>query len=143
MSIEDVNSTEGSSANKLLRIGLWIVQSALFVTFVMSGYLKLASPIAQLSAMMPWTGEFSEIFVRFIGLVDLAGGLGILLPALTRILPQLGILAASGITVLQVLAIVFHISRGEYMVLPLNLVLLPLAVFALWGRTRKAPIHPR
>jgi hypothetical protein len=93
--------------------------------------------------MMPWTGEHSEAFVRIIGLIDLAGGIGILLPALTRILPRLTVLAALGCTVLQVFAITFHVSRGEAAVTPLNLVLLALAVFVLWGRGRKAPIAPR
>ena len=93
--------------------------------------------------MMPWTGEHSEAFVRVIGLVDLAGGIGILLPALTRIMPSLTVLAALGCSVLQVFAIVFHISRGEVAVTPLNFVLLLLALFVLWGRARKAPIAPR
>jgi hypothetical protein len=93
--------------------------------------------------MMPWTGEHSEAFVRVIGLVDLAGGIGILLPALTRIMPSLTVLAALGCSVLQVFAIVFHTSRGEVVVTPLNFVLLSLALFVLWGRARKAPIAPR
>lgn len=132
-----------TTGSKPLRIGLWAAQFVLFATFLMSAYMKLTTPIAQLSTMMPWTGELPEAFVRFIGLVDLAGGIGILLPALTRIQPRLGVLAALGIVVLQVLAIGFHGSRGEWMVVPLNLVLLPLAVFVLWGRSRKAPISPR
>lgn len=126
-----------------LRIGLWVAQVVLFALFVMSGVMKFMTPIPQLSAMMPWTGQLPEPFVRFIGLVDLAGGLGILLPALTRILPRLGILAAQGMIILQVLAICFHSSRGEFAVLPLNFVLLPLAIFVLWGRSRKIPIVAR
>lgn len=131
------------SARKPLRVGLWVAQGTLFAAFTASGLVKLATPIPQLSAMMPWTGQLSETFVRFIGIVDLAGGLGILLPALTRIQPRLGVLAALGITVLQLLAIAFHSSRGEFMVLPLNFLLLSLALFVLWGRSRKAPISPR
>lgn len=131
------------TAGKPLRIALWGAQVVLFVLFVMSGVMKFTTPIPELAATMPWTGQLPEKFVRFIGLVDLAGGLGILLPALTRILPRLGILAAQGMILLQLLAIAFHSSRGEFMVLPLNFVLLPLAIFVLWGRTRKVPILPR
>src|SRR4051812_29542459 len=134
---------DGRSAGKALRISLWVAQSILFAMFVMSGVMKLATPIPQLSAMMPWTGQLSQGFVRFIGVVDLAGALGILLPALTRIQPRLGILAAVGIIILQIFAIVFHSSRGEFAVLPLNFILLPLAIFVLWGRARKAPIVSR
>ena len=126
-----------------LRIGLWAAQGLIFFVFTAAGLVKLLTPIPQLAAMMPWTGEHSEAFVRSIGLIDLAGGIGILLPALTRILPRLTVLAALGCTVLQVLAIAFHVSRGEAVATPLNLVLLALAVFVLWGRGSRAPIAPR
>jgi hypothetical protein len=134
---------ETATPRRALRIGLWVAQAAIFFVFVAAGLVKLLTPIPQLAAMMPWTGEHSEAFVRIIGLIDLAGGIGILLPALTRILPRLTVLAALGCTVLQVFAITFHVSRGEAAVTPLNLVLLALAVFVLWGRGRKAPIAPR
>lgn len=126
-----------------LQIGLWVAQVLLSIVFISSGFMKLTTPIAQLSATIPWTGQHPEGFVRFIGLVDLAGGLGILLPALTRILPRLTVLAALGCVVLQVCALVFHLSRGEAMVTPLNVVLLALSLFVLWGRGKKAPILPR
>lgn len=138
-----LTSTSQASAGKALRIGLWVGQVLLAIVFIGSGVTKFMTPISDLSHMMPWTGEFSVTFVRFIGLVDLAGGLGILLPSLTRIQPRLSVLAALGCTILQVLAIGFHLSRGEASVLPLNFVLLPLAVFVLWGRGKRAPIGPR
>ena len=53
------------------------------------------------------------------------------------------VLAALGCAVLQVIALVFHLSRGEAPVTPLNAVLLALSLFVLWGRSRKAPIAPR
>jgi len=134
---------ETAKPGRALRIGLWIAQALIFFVFTSAGLVKLLTPIPQLAAMMPWTGEHPEAFVRFIGLVDLAGGIGILLPALTRILPRLTVLAALGCMVLQVFAIVFHLSRGEAAVTPLNLVLLVLSLFVLWGRGRKAPIAPR
>jgi hypothetical protein len=143
MATSPPHTPENRSAGKALRTGLWVAQSILFVMFTMSGVMKLVTPIPELSAMMPWTGQLSEGFVRFIGLVDLAGGIGILLPALTRIQPRLGLLAAVGIAALQILAITFHGSRGEFAVLPLNFVLLPLAIFVLWGRARRAPTLPR
>ncbi|WP_456619322.1 MULTISPECIES: DoxX family protein [unclassified Bradyrhizobium] len=134
---------ETAQPGRALRIGLWIAQVLIFAAFASAGLVKLLTPIPQLAAMMPWAGQYSETFVRFIGLVDLAGGIGILLPALTRILPRLTVLAALGCSVLQVFALVFHISRGEAAVTPLNIVLLALALFVLWGRGRKAPIVSR
>ncbi|MGR4863128.1 DoxX family protein [Caulobacter sp. LARHSG274] len=135
--------TPKSNASIIIRIALWVAQGLLFVPFVMFGLMKLSKPIADLSMMMPWTGQLPVAFVRFIGAVDVAGGLGVLLPAVTRIRPELGIWAARGIIALQVLAIVFHGSRGEFMMLPLNFVLLTLAIFVLWGRSRKVPITAR
>ena len=128
---------------RLLRISLWVAQALLFFVYASAGLVKFFTPIPQLAAMMPWTGEHSETLVRAIGLIDLAGGIGILLPALTRIMPGLTVLAALGCTVLQVCAIAFHLSRGEAAVTPLNFVLLALSTFMLWGRARKAPIMPR
>lgn len=138
-----VDAFEIPAPGRALRISLWTAQSLLFFVFTAAGLAKLLTPIPELAAMMPWAGQYSEAFVRVIGLVDLAGGIGILLPALTRILPRLTVLAALGCSVLQVFALVFHFSRGEAPVTPLNVVLLALSLFVLWGRSSKAPIAPR
>lgn len=134
---------ETATPGRAIRIGLWTAQALLAFVFISAGFVKLTTPIPQLAAMMPWAGQYSETFVRSIALVDLAGGLGILLPALTRILPRLTVLAAFGCAVLQVIALVFHLSRGEADVAPLNVVLLALSLFVLWGRNNRAPIAPR
>ena len=60
----------------------------------------------------------------------------------TRILPRLSVLAAMALVLLQVCAIAFHINRSEFNVLPLNLVLLLVPIFIVWGRSR-LPIVPR
>lgn len=145
MSALDATVFPGTSLQpgKPLRIALWTAQVLLAAMFVMSGFMKLMTPIAELSAMMPWTGQVSAPFVRFIGVVDLAGGIGILLPSLTRIQPRLTVLAALGCVVLQVLAFCFHASRGETVALPVNVLLMALSAFVLWGRSKKAPILPR
>lgn len=131
------------STGKWLNVGLWAAQILLGLAFCLFGFMKLTAPIAELSKTMPWTGQLPLAFVRSIGVIDILGGLGVLLPAVTRILPWLTVWAAIGCTVLQVLAIAFHSSRGEFQVLPLNFILLPLAVFILWGRARKLPIRAR
>jgi Na+-transporting NADH:ubiquinone oxidoreductase subunit NqrD len=115
----------------------------IFGLFCMAGFMKLTMPVAEISKMWPWTGHVSEPFLRFIAGVDLGGGIGVLLPALTRILPSLTVLAALGCTVLQVLAIGFHASRGEIVLTPFNLFLLALCIFVSWGRSKKVPIRPR
>lgn len=132
-----------STPSRGLKAALWAAQAVLSLAYIVIGVIKLTTPIAKLAAAMPWTGQLPEAFVRTIGIIDIAGGVGILLPALTRIQPRLTVAAALGCTVLQVLAIAFHTSRGETMVLPLNFVLITLSAFVLWGRVRKAPFLPR
>jgi len=131
------------TASRPLRGGIWLEQFILAALFIFSAFMKITAPIPELAKMMPWTGDHSELFVRFIGFVDLAGGLGILLPSLTRILPRLTVLAALCCSVLQVFAMIFHLSRGEAAVIILNIFMLSLSLFVLWGRARKAPISPR
>lgn len=128
------------SSSKVLHITLWIVQVLLGAMFIMAGGMKSFQPIPELAKMLPWAGAVPSGLVRFIGLSELLGGLGLLLPSLLRILPNLTPLAAWGLALIQVLAALFHISRGESSVIGMNLVLLLLAVFIAWGRTKKVPI---
>lgn len=131
------------TTDKPLRIGLWVAQALTAAIFIAAGLTKLSTPLPELARMIPWTADYSANFVRLIGLVDLAGGLGLLLPSLTRIAPRLTVYAAAGCIVLQGLAFGFHATRGEFDVLPLNIILLSLAAFILWGRGRRLPIAPR
>jgi uncharacterized membrane protein YphA (DoxX/SURF4 family) len=132
-----------SAPSQAVRASLWAAQVAIFGVFCVAGFMKLTMPVREISRMWPWTGSVSEHFLRFIGAVDLAGGIGILLPALTRIVPWLTVAAALGCSVLQALAIGFHASRGEISLTPFNFFLLGLSAFVAWGRYRKAPILPR
>jgi uncharacterized membrane protein YphA (DoxX/SURF4 family) len=133
----------GAAPHIALKIALWAAQILVGLPFIGIGLMKLLTPIPKLAAMLPWTGQLPEAFVRFIGVVDITGGVGMLLPALTRIKPGLTVWAALGCTVLQVFAIIFHTSRGEAAFTPGNYVFLALSIFVLWGRGRKAPISPR
>lgn len=129
-------------ANRGLNVSLWIVQALLAAGYITNGSTKLGVSIQTLSQKMPWIGEHPTL-AHVTALVDIAGGLGLLLPALTRIKPGLTVLAALGCSLLQVSAIIFHVSRGEAMLTPLNFVLLVLSLFVLWGRGKKVPIRSR
>lgn len=125
-------------------IGLWVAQIILAAVYVMAGFMKLTQPIDALVASgMAYAGDYPELLTRFIGTMEVLGAIGIILPAATRIAPFLTPLAALGFATIQVLAIGLHTMRGELQVLPVNFVLLALALFVLWGRLRKAPISPR
>lgn len=127
---------------KSLDAGLWVAQALVCAGFVIIGCIKLFKPIPELAAMWPWTGQFPEAMVRGLGAIDLAGGIGVFLPALTRIRPGLTVPAALGCVLLQICAAVFHASRGELAATPVNAVFLALALFILWGR-RMQPVWPR
>jgi hypothetical protein len=127
----------------IFNILLWLAQLFIAVMFCFIGYIKVSSPISELSNIMVWAAEFPEAFVRIIGLIDIAGGIGILLPGIARIKPGLGGLAALGCTLLQVCAIVFHFSRGEGAATPMNFVFLAVCLFILWGRSKAIPIRAR
>jgi hypothetical protein len=134
--------TQDVKTSRALRIGLWIAQSLLSVTFVGTAVWKVATPLPTLAAMIPWAGQVSLGFLYFTAGADLAGGLGVLLPSLTRIKPNLAVLAAWGCVALQACAIAFHLSRGEGANTPFNFLLLALSLFVAWGR-RKAIVLPR
>lgn len=129
-----------------LDVGLWLAQMLVALSLLAGACMKLFMPIARLAAMMPWMGQVPEWFMRGTGAIDLAGGLGIILPSLTRIKPGLTAAAAIGCALLMACAIVFHVSRGEAMATPFNFLVLGLSVFVLWGRwprrPRSAPATP-
>ncbi len=126
-----------------INVTLWIAQLLLAVAFGMAGIMKSTQPIPDLAAAMGWPGDLPAVVVRFIGASELAGALGLVLPSATRIRPLLTPLAAIGLVLVMLLAALFHISRGEWSALPINVVLGGLAAFVAWGRLRKAPIFPR
>lgn len=114
---------------------LWAAQIVAGAMYLMAGAMKSTQPIPRLAGMIHWPGDVQPGFVRFIGAVDSAAGLGLILPMATGILTFLTSLAALSSVVLQVLAIGFHGKRGETrMTLGMNLVLLGLSAFVLWGR---------
>ncbi|RFM36259.1 DoxX family protein [Chitinophaga silvisoli] len=116
---------------KVLNPILWILQVLTGLLFLYSGYMKLFTPIAQQAAMYPWTGQVAPAFLRFMGIIDLLGGIGILIPFLS-------VYAASGIVLLMISASVFHISRGESSVIGFNIAIALIAAFIVWGRKRLA-----
>jgi len=126
-----------------LHVSLWVVQALLGALFVATGMWKLLTPIAKLAAMIPWAGEVSTSFLVSIAIIDFLGGVGVVLPALARVKPGLTVLAALGCALLQICAIVFHLSRGEGANTPFNFVLVALSLFVAWGRHYRAPISPR
>ena len=117
-----------------MNIALWIVQVLLLAMFVMVGSTKAFSP-SRAKETMPWAKDRSSPFLRMVGTFEILGGIGLVLPMLTGILPLLTPLAALGLSLIQLLAIItVHIPRKEFNSLPMNIVLMGLAIFVAVGR---------
>lgn len=134
---------EKKNSSKAMHISLWVAQILLVAMFLMSGFMKSSMPIEKLSAMMPWTGSVPSAMVRFIGIAELLGGIGLLVPSLLRIKPQLTVWAAAGLATILLLSIPFHIWRGETPMIGMNALFMILALFVVWGRWKKAPIQAK
>ncbi len=128
------------SRSKVLNTGLWIAQVLLSLLFIMAGIMKATQALDHLATSLPWVKDSSALLVRFIGVSELLGGIGILLPSILRIKPKLSVLAAIGLGLIMLFVMVFHTTRGETQVLGMNVVILSLALFVAWGRNKKAPI---
>ena len=140
---DGTSMTTTTTPSRGLNIALWIVQFFASLTLVGGALWKLATPIPTLAAQMPWMGQVSPTFLYVTAIFDLLGGLGMVLPSLTRIQPRLTVLAALGVVLLMTGAIVFHFSRGEGANTPFNFVLAGLALFVAWGHHARAPIAAR
>ncbi len=117
-----------------MNIMLWIAQGLLAALYLMAGSMKTFQT-AKAKEQLPWAKNRSDGFVRFVGTSELLGALGLILPLVTGILPWLTPLAAAGLVLIQLLAIITeHLPKKEYKVLPMNVVLLALAVFVVIGR---------
>ena len=129
--------------SKALHLGLWVVQGLLGALFLAVGAMKATQPIAVLVDTLGWPAAVPAALVRVIGVAELLGALGLILPAATRVIPMLTPLAGVGLAMVMLLATILHISQGELGAVPLPLALGGLAGFVVWGRTAKAPIAPR
>ena len=116
-----------------LNFWLWVAAALLAVLYLMAGSMKATQPIDKLAGQMKWPADYPRL-TRFVGVSEVLGAIGLILPLLTGILPWLTTLAALGLALVQILAFGFHVMRKEYAVLPANVVLFALAVFVAWGR---------
>ena len=124
----------------LVNIVLWVVQVLLALAFLLAGVPKATQPIPALAKRITWAKDVPAPFVRFIGVVEILGALGLILPALTGILPWLTVAAAIGLAIVMVAAIIFHLARGEVNRIAFNIVFLLLLLFLTYGRIALAPL---
>ena len=120
--------------NTGLNIGLWIVQVSLLGIYGSYGVYKTFFT-EKAKEKMAWTNGRSYNFIRFVGVAELLGGVGVVLPMVTGILPSATVLAAIGLTLVQAFAIFTeHLPKKEFKVLPLNLYFTAMSIFVVIGR---------
>ncbi len=116
---------------------LWVFQVLLALLFLFAGITKLVMPAEKLTAQMP---QFSANFLRFIGVVETLGGLGMVLPGLFKVKTGLTPLAAAGLVVVMVGAVVVSYQAMGVAGAALPLVTGIVAAFVAYGRWRLAPL---
>jgi putative oxidoreductase len=132
-----------AAAGKAISCALWILQILLALVFAYAGWTKIVKTGAELRASVPWTIDVAAPLVRGIGICELLGAIGLILPAATRIRPRLTPMAATGLTTVMTLAVAFHLYRGDSMIVIVPSILAIASALVAWGRFRKAPIAER
>src|SRR4051812_46812409 len=117
---------------KMTRI-LWVVQGLLALLFVFAGVMKLITPIEAMTKEIALPG----VFLRFIGVAEILGGLGLVLPGLLRIKPGLTPLAASGLVIIMIGATIVTLASSQPSAAPIPFVVGLLAAFVAYGRSNK------
>lgn len=123
-----------------MNIALWVLQGLVALVFLMAGFMKSTQPVEKLKTNMTWVGHTSVGIVRLVGILELAGAIGLILPAATRILPWLTPVAAIGLVLTMIGAIIVHIRLNETKTMGVPILLLLLALFIVIGRFAIAPI---
>ncbi len=116
---------------------LWIVQGLLALLFLFAGGMKLVLPLEKLTGPVPLPGPF----LRFIGVAEVLGAIGVILPGLLRIRPGLTPLAAAGLVIIMIGATVLTLAGGDLLPALIPLVVGLLAAFVANGRWRLAPLR--
>lgn len=116
-----------------MNYALWIVQVLLALLFLFTGGMKLKLPISEMTKQMPMPGWF----LRFLGVAEILGAVGLILPGLLRIRPGLTPLAAAGLLIIVIGATVITLKggMGAMALIPAGTAI--LAAFVAWGRWRR------
>lgn len=117
-----------------MNVVLWVLQVLLGIAFLGSGVTKATRERKQLMERMPYVEDLSDTQVTIIGLFEIAGGLGLVLPAATGIAPVLTPVAALGLVVVMIGAALLHIRRHEPQGVAVTVVLGVVAAVIAWGR---------
>jgi len=117
-----------------MNAALWAFQVILAIMFMMAGAMKMMKDKDELAGKMGWVEDFFQGTIRSIGTAEMLGAIGLIAPALAGIALILTPLAASGLAVVAMGAMVAHIRRREYPMPLMTMMLAAMSVFVAWGR---------
>ncbi len=117
-----------------MNIALWIVAGVFGIAYVAGGIIKLTMPYEKYAAKLGWPEDFTPGNVRFMGVVEILGGIGLFLPGLVGVAPILVPVAASCMALYMAGAITERLRRAEYKELLGDLLFLAAMIFIAWGR---------
>ena len=120
-----------------MNIALWIAQVLLALIFIFAGVIKLVTPMDEMLQQMPI--GLPPAFLIFTGIVEVLGGFGVILPWLINIRPGLTPLAAVGLLIVMIGAVVYTIAAGDPATALIPAAVGLLAAFVAWGRWRSKP----
>lgn len=125
-----------------MNIALWIVQGLLAVAFLMAGAMKAMKPKSEIEEKMAWAKDFPANQLKAIGIIEVLGALGLILPSATGIAPILTPIAATGLALTMLGALITHLRRKDPMpeTMP-SAVLMLLSLFVAYGRFVAVPLH--
>jgi uncharacterized membrane protein YphA (DoxX/SURF4 family) len=124
----------------MMNIVLWILQVLLAIFFLWHGWLFVAPPAELVEAM---NSSMAPMLRVFIGVAELLAAVGLILPGLTRVLPWLTALSATGLAVVTGSAAIYHLFRGETSSAVTTAVLFVIVAFVAYLRWKVKPILPR
>jgi uncharacterized membrane protein YphA (DoxX/SURF4 family) len=120
-----------------MNYALWILQWLLALVFLFAGGIKLVLPIEEMTKQMPL--PLPGLFLRFTGVVEVLGAIGLILPWLLRIRPGLTPLAAAGLAIVMIGATVYTLAAGDFTAALIPLVVGLLSAFVAYSRWRLTP----
>lgn len=118
-------------------VAYWIVAGLLALFYLYAGGKKVIQTREQLQPMMGWVDRTPMPAVRTIGVLEVLGAIGLILPPLTGIAPSLALAAAIGFVLLQIGATTVHLRRGEARQIGLNIALILAAAVTVWLATTR------
>lgn len=125
-----------------MNILLWVLQILMGVYFFAIGVIHFVIPPG-LPDAMAWMYDLSPVLHYFSGTAEILGGLGLILPSVTKIKPKLTPLAGAGLVIVMIGAAFWHLNRGEAMNITLNVVNALVLAFIAYGRWKLKPIEEK